>query len=182
MKKILVTLLLALSATTTNAKAELQKIDSTKNEAALLKSSQGWSKTMGFRPLYTAAESPKGDFVAVISSAHGPDVDLPGSPTNNQNTLYLLNGKTGLIIFSKNFLLDSKKTAWANTTYQWLNVKFEGDQLVISGELFSGSHPEKIPFSKTIDLPSLPDTNDPVEPPSTSKPTTTATKKSIEWK
>ena len=136
--------------------ASITLTESTKTDPSVITSSRGWTKTMGYRSLFKAVESDNGDYVAVISGAHGLKVQLPTTSYDNLNTLYILDGATGKVLLTNNFLQDSPEVAWADQSYQSLTPKFQGNQLVISGSIFTGMHPQKVPYTTSIDLPAIP--------------------------
>ena len=124
-----------------------------------LGSAEGWTKNMGFRSLYSVTLSPDGNWVGIISHAKGVLVDLPAT---DGNTFYLLNAHTGAVAIKMDFLKDPQaKSEWADTAFQTkLAVEFIPKSVQISGPLFTGPHPDQVPFSRKIPLP--PVTNEPL--------------------
>ena len=168
MKSILAVILLSVTtimAAPNNTPPVLAEISATATAPAQLVSTAGWSKNMGLRSLFMYASSSNGDYVAVISSAHGRQVDLPATSTvdpktnyvkASQNTLYILNGHTGAVLLKKDFLADDPAFSWADIAYESdLKMSFSGTTLTISGPVFTGLHPQKVQFSTEIPLPAL---------------------------
>jgi len=112
-----------------------------------------WGKPMAKASAFKILPSPNGRYLAVLSGEAREDMAYP-TLANSQNTLYILDGKTGDILATKTPLLEDPSTTWAENAWQDLNLKFEGDKLVVYGELFTNpGHPQKEPFRADIPLP-----------------------------
>jgi hypothetical protein len=111
-----------------------------------------WSKTTGETSAIKIKPSPNGEFLAVLSGDKRRGLAFPAL-NGSQNTLYLLNGKTGNTIKSLAPLLGGDKT-WAEEAWQNLSILFQGNNLILKGDLFTNpSHPNPVPWSYTLPLP-----------------------------
>lgn len=96
---------------------------------------------MGFHSLYEVTLSPDGKWLAILSHAMGPLVDLPATESN---TVYVLDAHTGNVVLKSDFL-KAAGHEWADQALQThLVAEFSprgGGCFTVSGVVASGTHP-----------------------------------------
>lgn len=112
-----------------------------------------WQGGMGYSSAVKTEGSPNGQFLAILSGETRTGMMFPAQG-GSQNTLYLVDGKTGAILLKNNPLKNWEEAPWADAIWQDLTLEFSGNTVVVSGDIFSyPKHPDPIPFKKIIELP-----------------------------
>lgn len=115
---------------------------------------QLWQKNMGEATTLKIQPSPNGKILAVLVGDKKKGISLPAD-SNSQNTLYILNAKTGKII-KKETPLAYSQYKWAEKAWQDLTIEFSPNQIILKGTIFTNpSHPTPIKWKWETPIPQI---------------------------